>query len=398
MFSFKNKLDINLRHALDNKLYKNFRVNIHCKSMQGSIEKKLTTYKGNLIRSIPSVGIICAELSAHAIERLIEYPEVDYIAMDSFALLCGSSVLAANGIKHQEQRYKLTGKGVVIGLIDSGVYPHPDLTNPVSRIKSFIDLINCYKYPYDDNGHGTFISGIICGNGYQSKGMYKGVAENSSLHVIKAFNASGRGYVSDILYAVQYLIENREDLNIKILCLPFELLQHDKFILSAFSSLFNEAVNSGIIPIVPSGGNINSEGSMLGIATLSNCITVGGVDTRSSTTSYKYSSAGPCGKVDKPDLASACVDICSLNSNTSYISERNGIKLFAQPLDKPYTTYTGTSCSAAFISGICALLLQNNPDLSFKDVLSLLKASCKLLNISKWQQGSGLIDLNKLLP
>jgi serine protease AprX len=398
MFFLKSKIDINLRYNLENNLYKTYRVNLKCKTLLENIEKKINSSKGRVIRSIPDVGIICAEVSPQVIERLIEYPEVEHITVDSYALLCGTSVLASNGIRYQENRYKLTGKGIGIGIVDSGVYPHPDLITPTSKIKLFVDLINGYKYPYDDNGHGTFISGIINGNGSLSKGMYRGVAENSSIHMVKAFNALGKGYVSDILYAIDYLIENSKDFDIKVLCLPFELLYNDKFILAAFSKLFKKATDRGIIPVVPSGSNINTEGSILGIATLSNCITVGGIDTRNSPVAYKFSSSGPCGKTEKPDFSAACADICSLNSNTSFISERNGIKLFDRSLDKPYTTYSGTSCSAAFISGVCALLLQNNPELAFKDISSLLKVSCKMLSIPKWQQGSGMVDINQLLP
>ena len=71
----------------------------------------------------------------------------------------------------------MTGKGIGIGIIDSGVYPHCDLLNPSNRIKKFVDIVNNLNYPYDDNGHGTFMSGLICGSGYGSKGMYKGVAK-----------------------------------------------------------------------------------------------------------------------------------------------------------------------------------------------------------------------------
>jgi serine protease AprX len=397
MFSFKNKLDSNLKHALENKLYKTYRVNIYCKTLLENIEKKVETYKGSLIRSVKSVNVICANLPSHAIERLIEFPEVNYIETDFYAFLCGTSILASNSIRFQE-RYKFTGKGVGVAVIDSGVYPHSDLITPANRIRGFLDLVNGYKYPYDDNGHGTFVSGIIGGNGAQSKGMYRGVAEGCSIYSIKAFNSLGRAYISDILYAIEHVIDNSEEFNIRVLCLPFELLQHDRFTINAFSKLFDMAVQKNIVPIVPAGSNENTEGSIIGLATLSNCITVGGLDTRSNISPYRYSSAGPCGKAEKPDLAAACVDICSLNSNTSYVSERGGHKVYAQPLEKPYTTYTGTSCAAAFVSGICALLLQNKPDLAFKDVLSLLKVSCNLHNFSRSQQGSGTIDVQKILP
>ena len=306
--------------------------------------------------------------------------------------------MASNGISFEE-KYKLTGKGICIGLIDSGVYPHTDLLNPQNKIKKFMDLINDYKYPYDDNGHGTFISGILCGSGHLSKGMYKGIAENSSLYCIKAFNNLGRGFISDILYSIEKLIEEREELNIKVICLPFEITQNNDFILSLFSKLFKEASDKGMVVIVPAGHNGNNECSMRGIAILDNCITVGGLDTTSSIPKpYINSSCGPANKINKPDISAACVDICSLNSNIGYISEKNNMKVYPQTLEIPYTTYTGTSCAAAYISGICALLYENNPNLTFRDITSLLKISGKLMDMSKWLQGHGTIDLNKLLP
>lgn len=397
MFSLKNKLDINLRNALKNKLYKNYRVIIHCKALQNKVEQKLKTYRCEILRSIPSIGCICSTISSGVIEKLIELPQIDYITFDSFCLLCGSSVLSANGVVF-EKKYKLTGKNIGIGIIDTGVYPHPDLKKPGNRIVKFVDLINNFNYPYDDNGHGTFTSGIIASNGESSNGMYRGVAEKSNIYMIKAFNSIGRGYVSDILFALETLIAESSDHNLRIICLPFEMIDYNESILTLFSTLFDKAIEKNISIIVPSGHNSNVENSMRGIALLKNCITVGGIDNLREKKPFLSSSAGNTGKSGKPDLCAVCVDICSLNSDTNYISERNGQKVYPKHLETLYTNYTGTSCSAAFISGVCALLLENNPDLTYKDIVSLLKISCNLLNIPKNLQGAGIIDIKKLLP
>lgn len=398
MFSTKNKLDPELKISISKKYYKSYRVIIHCRNIPETIEKKIKSYKGNIIHFIPIINCICAILSPNAIERILEFPQVDYVTLDTFALLCGKNILSSNNVSFQE-RYKLTGKNVCIGLVDSGVYPHPDLLNPKNKIKAFLDLVNKYKYPYDDNGHGTFMSGIICGSGHSSKGMYKGIAENSYIYSIKAFNSIGKGLVSDILFSIQTLINDSGEFNLKVICLPFELLSHSHFIISLFSKLFQIAVKYNIMVIVPAGHNGNFQGSISGIAILDNCITVGGIDTtNNSIKPYIYSSGGPFNNLEKPDLAAAAVDICSINTNKKYISEKNGIKIYPQALDIPYTNYSGTSCAAAYISGVCALLYENNPNLSFKDLVSLLKVSCNLKEIPKWIQGSGLVDLNTLLP
>lgn len=398
MFSIKNKLDKSLKIAISNKHYKHYRIIVHCKSLPEVIEKKIRTYKGSLIHFIPYINCISAILSPNAIERIIEYPEVDYLTFDDYALLCGNNIASSNRISFRK-KYKLTGKNIGIGLVDSGVYPHADLLTPNNKIKKFTDLLNNYNYPYDDNGHGTFMSGIISGNGYLSKGTYKGIAENSHLYCIKAFNSLNKGYISDILFSIATIISESKEYNIKVICLPFELTSNDYFKLSLFQKLFTIASNNyNLTIVVPAGHNGNSECSISGIATLDNCITVGGIDTTNHNFKpYKYSSSGPFSKLEKPDICAAAVNICSLNTNKNYVSERNGAKIYPQSLETPYTCYTGTSCAAAYISGICALLYESNPDLTFKDLISLIKTSCNLLEMPKWLQGAGILDLDRLL-
>lgn len=397
MFSLKHKLDPTLSQALHSNLYENYRVIIYCKSLENKTIDKIKSLKCDILRHIDSINCICAILTPSAIDRLLEYPQIAYITFDGYAHLCGNSVLSSNGVSFQTN-YDLTGKGIGIGLIDSGVYPHGDLLNPTNRIKKFVDNVNNLNFPYDDNGHGTFMSGIISGSGYGSKGMYKGVAKNSHLYVIKAFDKLAKGFISDILFSLETLIKESSDFNIKIICLPFETLDSNEFVLSLFSKLFDLGISKGLIIIVPSGSNKSVKNSIRGLATLSNCITVGGYDSRETPKIYEYSSCGPYQKRDKPNLISACVDICSLFSDTQYISEKNGMKLYPPHITNLYTTYTGTSCSAAYISGICALLFENNKDLCFKDTLALLKVSSSLINSPKYMQGSGIINLEKLLP
>ena len=395
MLSIKNKISHELKNELNDNNYSCYRVILHYKSPAENIDKKIASYKNALIHSIPSINCIAACLNPRAINRLTEYPSVDYITTDKYAYLCGSSVLSSNGIMFTN-KCRFTGKGIGIGIVDTGVYPHPDLISKQNKIKKFEDIINEIRYPYDDNGHGTFVSGIIAGNGSLSKNMYKGIAESSHLYCIKAFNGIGKAFISDTLYAIDKLIEDSNEYNIKVICLPFETADNDAFILSLFNSLFKTAWDKNISVVVPAGQNGNEECSIRGISTLPNCITAGGLDTSSHMRPYKYSSGGPFKKLEKPDLSAACVNICSLNADINYISQRNGMKVYPQPLAKPYTCFTGTSCAAAYIAGICSLLYESKPDISCRDVISLLKTSCMIIDIPKWLQGAGEVDFNKL--
>ncbi len=398
MFSIKKKLDKALKCAIDNDRFKSYRVIIHCNALLDSVEHKIKVNRGDFICKIQDINCICAIISSRQILRLIEAPEISFITFDDFAHLCSNNIPSPSKITSSFiNSSKYTGYGVCIGIIDSGVYPHPDLFSPSKRVVKFIDIVNNLKYPYDDNGQGTLISGLISGNGNSSKGKYKGIAPKSNIYSIKAFNAIGKAYISHIFYAISTLISESSEFNIKVICLPFEIYTEDDFILSMFKKLFEKAIAKNIVIIVPSGSNGNLKSTIRGFASLDSCITVGGLDGTDTIRPYVFSSAGPCGKLTKPDLSAACVNICSLSSDTNYISERNGVKLYPTKLSDYYTTCTGTSCAAAYISGVCSLLFEKDPNLNYKDILSLLKTSCNLLCFPKWQQGEGLLDLNKLL-
>ncbi len=398
MFSYKKKLDHNLKYYISKNAYKTYRVLIQYKDFQSSIVKKINSYKGTVYHIIESANLISAELNSRGIDRISEYPEIKKIYLDEYLFLCGMSVITANKV-HFTEKYSSSGSGVGIGLIDSGIFPHQDLTMPVTRIELFEDLINNLHYPYDDNGHGTSMAGILCSSGLSSNNMYKGICNKSQLFCYKAFDKLGKGFASDILYSIESLSNISEENNIKILCLPFELLTHNTFIVYCFDLAFNYAISKGLIPIVPSGSNLNNTSSIMGIATLPSCITVAGLNTATPVIKpYIYSSSGPYNKLSKPTLSAACVNIISLNSDSDYISEKNGIKLYPRKLDDMYRTFTGSSIATAYISGICALICEKHPSITFKDIGSLLKVACDHIDgISDEIQGEGTININKLM-
>lgn len=395
MFSIKNKLDSNLKIYINRSYYTKYRVLIKCKKFMKDIIKKIPQLKGTVVREIESLNLICAILSPKAINRLIEYPEIEFISFDDYAMLCGLSIGTANRIASNKS-FNATGKNISIGLVDSGVYPHQDLTHPRNKIEMFLDLLNDYSYPYDDNGHGTALSGIICGSGYSSKFVFRGIAENTKISCIKAFDATGKGYISDILFAIQTLIF-QEKTPIRVLCLPFELVSHNIKISDYFNEIFKIAVGKNIVPVVPSG-SVEGDNTIQGLALSPWCITVGGIDsTKTPTSIFKFSSAGNS-NLKKPNFCAACANIMCLNSDKKYISERNGIKLYPHKLDSSYTVFQGTSLACAYISGVCALLLESKPELSYKDLCSLFKiASNNKYELPSDFVGEGVIDLSFLL-
>jgi serine protease AprX len=395
MFFKKKKLDSNLSKYIDFNPYVKYRVIIKYKNFKDDLIKKINSYNGEYINDIEHCKIITASLNSRGIKRLIEYPEVESISFDEYLFLCGVSVSTANKIR-LSNKSKLKGTGISVAIIDSGIYPHPDLITPINRIIKFVDLVNGLNYPYDDNGHGTCTAGIVSGNGNNSSGMYRGVATNSNIVCYKAFDKTGKAYISDILNAINMIVNEHEKTNIKILCMPFEMLIHNTFIENLFNKMISLAINKNITCIVPSGSNKNLDGSITGIALCNDCITVSGYDSTTKPISYTYSSIGHNKKSKKPNLCAACVNIVSLNSNTDYLSERDGIRLYPAKLTSSYKTFSGTSLAAAYVAGVCALIYESDESLTPKDVISLLELSCEKLDMPDNFQGNGKININNI--
>ena len=397
MFFLRKKLDSNLQDSLSSKFYSDFRVLVRYSNFKDNICKKILSYKGTVIHTIDSCKLICATLTSKSINRLIEYPEIEYICLDEFLFVCGMNVQTANKAK-ASNNLSYTGKGIGIGLIDTGVYPHKDLIAPFNNLADFTDVINDFKYPYDDNGHGTCMAGIICGNGSSSSGMYKGIAPDSKLYCYKAFNKLGRGYASDVMFSLEQLILRAHDHNIKLICMPCELLTYNSCLTNYFEILFKFACSNNIVVVVPSGSKDNMTSSILNFANSKDCLTIGGLNTKGIISPYLYSGAGLLKKSLKPDFSAACCDIVSLNCDKNYVSDRNGVKQYPKKLDVSYTTFSGTSLATAYIVGLCALIFEENNSYTFNDIKSLLTIACEPIDdIKPMHQGLGPINIKNIL-
>ena len=98
-------------------------------------------------------------------------------------------------------KYGINGSGVKVAVVDTGIFPHPDLAN---KIIAWKDFVNNITEPYDDNGHGTHVAGIIAGN-------KTGVAPGVKLIGVKVFNKFGWTNVSTLIAGFQWAAEHGAD-------------------------------------------------------------------------------------------------------------------------------------------------------------------------------------------
>ncbi len=90
----------------------------------------------------------------------------------------------------------LTGKGVTVAVLDTGLAPHPDFK---SRVVGWRDCIYRKEKCYDDNGHGTHVAGILGGSGQMSGGILSGIAPLCRFVIVKVLDQKGEANVASIL-------------------------------------------------------------------------------------------------------------------------------------------------------------------------------------------------------
>lgn len=405
MFKLKSKISSNLQSCINEKLYKNYRVIIQCYSLLENVAKKITRSKNEVLWIIPEIKCIVAVLSPKSIERIIEYPEISYITLDSIStsLPITSEVITSKDTNllvkpiDISNELALNGKGITVALISTGIYPNKDLTTPENRIVNSTDLINSYSRPYDDNGMGTFLSGIIGGNGFSCNSLIKGIAPRCSFYSIKAFNALGRGFVGDILYSLQLIIDNATEFSIHILVLPFEMLNFDCFSMKLFQIFFDAITKLGITILMPSGSNGSNHNALVGIASLKNLITIGGLDNLHPPKLYEFSSICICNRKNKPDFLSLCSNLYTLNFNAKFIPERDGKGIYPSYLSNNYCKVTCISAACAYYAGICALLYEHSREFSLKDISSLLKLSSTTMEFANSDVTYPMVYLKNLV-
>ena len=100
-----------------------------------------------------------------------------------------------------------TGKNVCVCVLDTGIYPHIDFRD---RIIGFQDFVGKHMLPYDDNSHGTHVSGIIGGDGSASGGRIRGIAPECNLVALKILDRYGNGKKRDVLRAFDWILKNKD--------------------------------------------------------------------------------------------------------------------------------------------------------------------------------------------
>ncbi len=313
------------------------------------------------VKYYPFINAIGLRLNSKSVYSIAKLSAVKYI---THGAKVSALMHVSNKILNTPKNDKGSDFSVVV--IDTGLYPHLDIVGGRNKLIKWVDIINNKKYPYDDNGHGTSVTGVLCGNGFLSGSKYAGIAPNINLISIKALDKNGETGSNTILSAMQWVYDNRRNYNIKVVCMSFgsdPIGENDPLIKGA------EALWDNGIVVVGAGGNSGpGESTIKSPGASGKIITVGALNDNRVYGEYNidkfevadFSSRGPIYDRFKPDILAPGVEVvsaCNRNLEGKY-----------------YDTMSGTSISTPMIAGICCHIIKNHPkytpDMIKKEIIS----------------------------
>lgn len=302
-----------------------------------------------------------------------------------------------------------TGKGVTVAIVDSGLATGQTGlergTNPRAgnRIFAFKDLIDNKKTPVDPSGHGTHVTGIIANARVGADGEWMGIAPDVNLVSVRVLNADGSSTYSKVIKGIQWVVEHREEYRIRVLNLSLVAPALVPYWADPLNMAVSKAWKEGIVVVVAAG---NGGPNPMTISVPGNnpyVITVGAFTDNFTPSDWgddyitPFSAAGPTyDAFTKPDVVAPGGHIISTMPSSSYLAKQNQ----SNKIENGYYSMAGTSQAAAVVTGISALVLSENPDLTPDEVkFRLMYTSFPWVDpqtgsaqYSIWQQGAGRVS------
>ena len=340
------------------------------------------------------------------------------------------------------------GRGVTIAFLDSGFYPHADLTTPRDRIRCYVDATHTepvarahIRRAEASSWHGLMTSGVAAGNGTSSDGRYHGLAAEADLVLVKTGNRrTHRIPDRDILRALQWVVEHRAEFDIRVVNISLGGDFASTGEATPLDILVEEAVAEGLVVVAAAGNGGNN--LIIPPASAHSAITVGGLDDQNSLDPHFHrmwrSSFGHgVGGVAKPDVIAPAIWVAApilphtwVHNEAMFLwrllelpdrelvrfldTDLAAARFKKETLRRPlpevrgvirqriverkyinahYQHVDGTSMAAPIVTSLVAQMVEANPSLTpagIKDIIT--NSAAPLRYVPRAEQGQGVIN------
>jgi serine protease AprX len=384
-----------------------------------SVESSVRQMGGRITHNLPLIGGFSARVPARDIPRISQLPGAQTISLDRPTHVQSAMVPStSHSTSEIPSVYKKVthgdslntagakGQGVTVALIDTGVSPVPDVANalvPISLDPLGTTTKPCVNFTNepdctDSYGHGTFMAGLIVGDGTSSNGKYVGMAPRAKLISLKIAGASGASDVSTIIAAIQWVVSFQTQYNIRVLNLSLGTDSTQSYHIDPLDFAVERAWSSGIVVNVAASNRGPAAHTISDPANDPFVITVGATDDKGTCTLNDdilpdFSGRGPTAtdELVKPDVAAPGAHLVSLVAPGSAVATN-----FPAPasMTAGYHRGSGTSMANAVVSGLVAQLLSAEPTATPDRVKYQLMASAHSTRASHdpLAVGVGVVD------
>jgi serine protease AprX len=288
---------------------------------------------------------------------------------------------------------ELTGAGVDVALIDSGVLGVAALDGPGKLVRGLdfsADAHDSDLRGLDAFGHGSHMAGVIAAD--DAGTGYRGIAPGARLVSVKVAGADGVTSLVRVLMALDWVRRNRtsDGLAIRVLNLSFGVDARRSYVREPLAYAAEQLWNRGVTVVAAAGNKADGTGSLDLPAADPFLIAVGATDTRTDDTVAEFSSRDP---IRPPDIVAPGAGVISLRVPGSTLDE----EFPAARIGTGFFRGSGTSQAAAVVSGLVARLLEARPELTPDQVKALLKSGAVDLPADVSADGAGRVDLARTL-
>jgi serine protease AprX len=353
---------------------------------------------GRVIGELSIINGLAAKMSAAQAKRLADVDGVRVVSLNAgvkkTGLVAGidTSLLETSyleSVQAPKAWAAATGKGVGVAVVDTGIAGTlPDFrtsqSNSTSRVVASVATNPYAKSDDDSYGHGTHVAGIIAGNGSNRpnndalRGNYVGVAPDANLISVKVADEKGDATLLDVIYGLQFAVDNKDAFNIRVINLSLESTQAQSYKTDPLDAAAEAAWFNGIV-VVAAAGNRGSDGDAVDYAPGNDpyVISVGVVDDQSTKNTVDdaiadWSSRGTTQDgFAKPEvLAPGAHIVSNLSPKSAFASMCPSCIV-----DGQYIRAGGTSMAAPMVSGAIAVMLEERPGLTPDQVKAAVLAN-----------------------